>query len=83
MSVSVSRPRQPAGSLCRARTTNKAANFWPGMQMFIHILALGGGPGGGKGAAMSALARGPDANLGKFISSANSNGAVIKAFFIF
>jgi len=42
-----------------------------------------GGPGGGKGAAMSALARGPDANLGKFISSANSNGAVIKAFFIF
>jgi hypothetical protein len=82
MSVSASLAQDSRQGVCAERTTNKAANFWPGMQMFIHILALGGGPGGGKGAAMSAL--GPDANLGKFISSAaNSNGAVIKAFFIF
>lgn len=80
MSVSVFSPKT-AGR--ESEATNKAENFGSlGTQMFIHILAIGGGPRG-KGARGAHFARAADANLGKFISSASSNGAVIKAFFIF
>lgn len=78
MSVSVFSPKT-AGRESGTRRKTLA----PHANVYSYTLAALG-PRRERGTLGGAVcARGADANFGKFISSASSNGAVIKAFFIF